>query len=192
MKKESLTIVIILLGLLMWYSNTDLFFRLESIAGKEMTFWVKALNTILALGYSTLTAICVRHLEDYKFVKLFGAFDGIAIFLHFQANIPPSALSWIGSVFYACLMFFLVSMIWKLSDIIRQKEKAAEEQKTIEKEAEPVKLQIAPKEEKQYTTIKSLQGAINKGNESIEFYFNKATKEVQEEYLLQHPEVTIQ
>lgn len=203
MKKESLTFVIVLLGLLMWYSNTDLFLRLETLGGKEMSWWRTAINTILALGYSTLTAICVRHLEDYKFVKLFGMFDGIAIFLHFQSNIPANVLNWCGSIFYACLMFFLVSMIWKLSDIIRQREKAqAEEAKRIkeekeralqaEKENAPKALAVLDKPEKTYDSLKSLNGAIARGSESIEYYFNRATPDVQAEYLMRNPNITIQ
>ena len=121
-KEGLLVFVTILLALLMWYSHADIFQRLESYNGKEMTGALTALNTLLALGFSTLTAICVRYLKEYKYALGFGLFDGTALFFHFQSNIDPHAFNWIGSVFLGLLMFWIVSMIWKLSDLMREEE----------------------------------------------------------------------
>ena len=139
--KEGLLIfVTILLALLMWYSHADIFQRLESYNGKEMTGALTALNTLLALGFSTLTAICVRYLKEYKYALGFGLFDGTALFFHFQSNIDPHAFNWIGSVFLGLLMFWIVSMIWKLSDLMRDEEtkNETETQTAIEPQAKTI------------------------------------------------------
>lgn len=106
----------------MWYSHTDIFQRLEAYNGKELTFGLQALNTFLALGFSILTAICIRKVEEYKYAALFGLFDGFAIFLHFQSNIDPHTFNWIGSIFLGSLMFFIISMIWKMAQTERNEQ----------------------------------------------------------------------
>ena len=204
-----------MLAALMWYSHTDIFHRLEQYNGKELTFGLQALNCFLALGFSILTAICVRKIREYKYAALFGVFDGFAIFLHFQSNISPHAFNWIGSIFLGSLMFFLVSMIWKLADAERKREAKAEIQEpgqTLEPAAVPAVAEqpqqpetaetdgesmvqttlIIQKKEKQYATLKALNGAIARGSEGIEYYFQRATADVQAEYLERHPEITVQ
>lgn len=129
MNTRLITAVTVVLALLMWYSHADIFQRLEIYNGKELTWPLMALNTCLALGFSALTAISVRYIEEYKWVALFGTFDGIAIFLHFQSNIDPYIFNWIGSIFCGCLMFFEVSMVYKLSEILRREKPEAEQSK---------------------------------------------------------------
>lgn len=135
-RQRFIDVVIIILGLLMWYSNTDLFQRLEALSDTETTTWRNIINVILPLGYSTLTAISIRILPQYKYVAGFAAFDSAAVFLHFQHGIPAALLNWIGAVYYAALMFFLVSMIWLIvHEKWTSKEETAEE--TAEQDQEP-------------------------------------------------------
>ena len=208
MKKDHLSVVVVLLALLMWYSNTDLFLRLEELNGRT-GIGITILNTVLALGYSTLSAISVRHLEDYKFVKFFAIFDGVAVFLHFQSNIPPALLGWIGAVYYALLMFFIVSMIWKLSDIIRKRDSEAEAKKIEATEikkvenvtSEPqnptqveqiVEEAIPAAEDFKYPDLKSLNGAISRSkNKTAEELIMMASPIARAEYISKHPEITI-
>ncbi len=137
--------VIIILGLLMWYSNTDLFQRLEALSNTEPTMWTKIMNVVLPLGYSTLTAISIREIKQYKMVAGFAAFDSLAVFLHFQNGINPQLLNWIGAIYYAALMFFLVSMIWIMTKDQRDDNKGNEqEQESIQ---EPESDKEPPKEE---------------------------------------------
>lgn len=119
MKSNLLNCVIVALALLMWYSNSTMFIRLESLMGHSTSGFFSALQIGLALGYSSLTAICVRYLPDLKFVRFFGLFDAVSIVLHWASGIPDSVFSWLGSVYYGCLMYFLVTMIWRLSDMKR-------------------------------------------------------------------------
>ena len=124
MNKNWLTFITVVMGLLLLYSNSDLFLRLEEYNGKTMTPWRISLNILLSAAFSTLTAVSIRFMENEKYVKIMATSDAIALFLHFQSNIPPYWLNWIGAVFFAAMLWMSTYMIFKLCEAMRAKSQA--------------------------------------------------------------------
>ncbi len=200
-----ITAVLVILACQMWDSNSDMFLRMAEAKG-EVTNWGIARCVFLALAYSTVTAMVIRKLHLLWHKLVFGFLDGFTVFMHFQSQIEPSTMIWIGSTFYAIYSFYLIYII-----SIREKDKATE---PVEAQAEPQDTEDSdpqagnPQAEAvpeavvstattniillPYQRLNQLNSAWNRGKNfggKIEDYLAKATPEVVEEFKRRNPEM---
>ena len=195
LERIGIVAVLVILACQMWDSNTDMFLRMAEAKG-EVTPWGVARCVFLALAYSTLTAMVIRKLHRLWHKLVFGFLDGFTVFMHFQSQIDPKTMIWIGSPFYAIYSFYLIYIISIRRDGASEGGDAVDAA-----EAQPggdVAV-IAPSGDfpatvdsvevtYRYTSLNSLIGALNRSTEPREDILMRAKPEIVQQYLSKHPE----